>query len=184
MSVNYFLPTTYSFDSALNYGRPRLLIDVHLLRHAESEYNAGRQNVYDPKLTSKGRKQAKEIGGHFNIVVCSTLTRARETLALSNISYDQVIFSDLVREFRTAKCDFLKKEAKKMNVAKETEEELEKRMTKVMEHIKNLFGSSPKCRILIVGHLVFFKHLMEKYDFAGKAMKLGNGEMSKIALAI
>ena len=120
--------TNITFDSALSNGRPRRLIDVHLLRHAESEFNAGRQNVYDPKLTKKGRQQAKKIGGHFNVVVCSTLTRAKETLALSKISYDQVIFSDLVREFKRAKCDFLKKEVKKKKVVKETEEELEKRM--------------------------------------------------------
>ena len=105
--------TNITFDSALSNGRPRRLIDVHLLRHAESEFNAGRQNVYDPKLTKKGRQQAKKIGGHFNVVVCSTLTRAKETLTLSKISYDQVIFSDLVREFKRAKCDFLKKEVKK-----------------------------------------------------------------------
>ena len=176
--------TNITFDSALSNGRPRRLIDVHLLRHAESEFNAGRQNVYDPKLTKKGRQQAKKIGGHFNVVVCSTLTRAKETLTLSKISYDQVIFSNLVREFKRAKCDFLKKEVKKKKIVKETKEELEKRMEKVMEHIKNLCGSSPSCRILVVGHLVFFKHMMKKYNFTGKGTKLGNGEMSKIALAI
>ena len=137
--------------------------------------------MFDPKLTNKGRNQAKKVSGHFDVVLCSTLTRAKETLELSNVSYDHAVFSDLVREFRTAKCDFFEHE---VELEQETEEELAWRIKKVMEHIASLLCTSPSCRILIVGHRMFFKYMMDKHNCMREGPILGNAKMTKLSLAL
>lgn len=50
----------------------RLLVQmIHIIRHGESEYNAataskdlgfGDPQIYDPKLTAKGRRQVRQCG--------------------------------------------------------------------------------------------------------------------------
>ncbi len=71
--------------------------EVYLLRHGQSEFNAGNHDVYDAQLTPEGRRQAKQVKGHWDHVICSPLTRARQTLELANIKYDnlQVFFLSL-----------------------------------------------------------------------------------------
>ena len=101
-------------------------------------------------------------------------------MAVSNIRYDQIIFTDLVREFRTAKCDFFKKEANKLG--KETKKELEERTEKVINNIRTLCSSSPTCKVLIVSHIDFFKHIIKKHGQSGQQIKLANAEMTRLTL--
>lgn len=72
---------------------------LHIIRHAESEYNAATNTgldfkdpqIFNPKLTSKGRRQATELRSKLAALgkldgalwVSSPLTRAIETLLLS-----------------------------------------------------------------------------------------------------
>lgn len=77
-----------------------------LVRHGESEHNKYGVSGRDCGLTALGKDQAREIHGHYELVICSTLRRCRETLAFSRISYDNVIYTDLCREHRTDPCDF------------------------------------------------------------------------------
>ena len=65
----------------------------------------------------------------------------------SNITYDHVVYSGMVREFRTATCDYFTNE---MNLEPETEEELDLRIRKVIEQIEALLSESPHCQILVV----------------------------------
>lgn len=58
---------------------------VFFLRHAQSEFNAGNREKLDAPLTELGRQQAATLSGHFNKVLCSPLTRAVQTLELSQV---------------------------------------------------------------------------------------------------
>lgn len=73
---------------------------ITFIRHCESVFNAYGVKTYDINLTLNGREQAKTLNGVYDLVICSTLTRTRETLDHSNIRYKDVIFSELVREVR------------------------------------------------------------------------------------
>jgi len=59
---------------------------LHLLRHAKSDYPDGVDD-HDRPLTRRGREVARRVGRHLaktageiDLVLCSTATRARETL--------------------------------------------------------------------------------------------------------
>ena len=59
---------------------------IFLLRHAESEFNAGNKEVFDAPLTEIGKQQAAALSGHFHKVLCSPLTRAQQTLKISQVN--------------------------------------------------------------------------------------------------
>ena len=145
-----------------------ITLDVYLLRHGESEYNAGNITKFDPELTEKGKEQASKVTGNFNVVICSTLTRARQTLDISQITWDQLIMSEDVRERRTANCNFFEHEVD-AGLAKETGKEFEARLETVKRKIQTL--SEKNNKILIVGNRVFFRGLISKHSrtlFRGK----------------
>ncbi len=71
---------------------------VTFLRHAESIFNANLTSDKDCELTEKGNQQAHNTQGEYDIVICSILKRACETLEKSQIRYGRVIFTDLCRE--------------------------------------------------------------------------------------
>ncbi len=58
---------------------------VFLLRHAESEFNIGNEDIFDAPLTDNGKKQAENLSGHYDKVICSPLTRTKQTLHLSKV---------------------------------------------------------------------------------------------------
>src|ERR1700744_6567137 len=60
---------------------------IYIIRHGESEANAADIYGLNTKLTSKGKKQAKETAEkfkdiHFDAVFSSPLIRAKETVAI------------------------------------------------------------------------------------------------------
>lgn len=71
---------------------------ITLIRHAQSTYNAYRDNSRDVSITHFGKKQAKKLHGRYDLVICSTLRRTSETLDASNIKYQHILFSPIVRE--------------------------------------------------------------------------------------
>ena len=151
-------------------------LDVYLLRHGESEYNAGNITKFDAELTEKGKEQASKVTGHFNVVICSTLTRARQTLDSSQITWDQLIMSEDVRERRIANCDFFEHEVD-AGLGKETGKEFEARMETVKRKIQTL--SEKNNKILIVGHRVFFRGLISKHSRTLFRGKFDNAKMIK-----
>ncbi len=72
---------------------------VLLIRHAQSTFNAFGDKGKDVPITDKGREVAKLLTGHYDLVICSTLKRTRETLDASSITYKNIMFTDLCREF-------------------------------------------------------------------------------------
>lgn len=71
---------------------------IRLIRHAESTFNQCGDQSRDVGLSDHGQIQAKQLTGQFDLVICSTLKRARQTLDLSQITYKNIIFTDLCRE--------------------------------------------------------------------------------------
>ena len=63
---------------------------IYLLRHAQSEFNAGNKDVFDAPLTEIGKQQAAALTGHFHKVLCSPLTRAQHTLKMSQVNFAEV----------------------------------------------------------------------------------------------
>ncbi len=137
---------------------------VFLLRHGESTFNAG-NDVTDAPLTCRGEHQAAALSGHYDLVVCSPLTRARQTLEHSNITYDKLIICHEAREHWTVnKCSYIPGEA----MVRESEEELIARCNKLRNKLFEYSNSYKK--ILVVGHGITFYYLTSLDE---------NGEISK-----
>lgn len=130
---------------------------VHFLRHAESIFNANLTSEKDCELTEKGKAQASELEGEYDIVFCSIMKRTRMTLALSKLKYNQIIYTDLCREKRSDICDFLGYE-------EETETESEEELTERIKRFTYFLRSqvSPSQSILVVSHGDFIHTLGKK----------------------
>ncbi len=81
------------------------LRSVWLVRHAESRGNTGHETDIDPPLSAHGRRQAGQLArnlGHltFGRVYVSPLKRARETMELSGLCMENVIFDSRIVEWR------------------------------------------------------------------------------------
>ncbi len=130
---------------------------VAFLRHAESIFNRDLTSEKDCKLTDKGEEQAVQLKGEFDIVFCSIMKRACQTLEKSQIKYGRVIFTDLCRERKADICDFLDYEDE---TVKETDEELELRIKKFIYFLKGQVSSYH--RVLVVSHGDFIHRLGKK----------------------
>jgi broad specificity phosphatase PhoE len=71
---------------------------ITLIRHAPSTFNVLGTLTRDPPIYDP--MQADVLNGSYDLVICSTLKRTRQTLDASNIIYSKVIFTDLCREHR------------------------------------------------------------------------------------
>lgn len=80
-------------------------IEMHLIRHAESEINAQQRitGSQDVKLTLKGKGQARKLGleldKYYDIAFASGLNRAQETLALA-LQSGNVTVTDISNDCR------------------------------------------------------------------------------------
>lgn len=72
---------------------------IILIRHGESEWNATGSYEKNSRLTEYGKKCSGYLDFDVDLVVCSTLRRARETLDHSQIKYKNIVFTELCREF-------------------------------------------------------------------------------------
>jgi hypothetical protein len=73
-------------------------------------FNAHKKSGRDCPLTVNGVQQASSIDGQYDVIICSPLLRAKQTLFHSNISLSNchiLIESWLCREFRLVLGDFL-----------------------------------------------------------------------------
>lgn len=125
---------------------------VTFLRHARSIYNELLTSEKDCELSEFGKMQAADLSGNFDVVICSFMTRTRQTLALSKIQYKELYSSELCREFRTSICDYTKAEEE----IPETRESLVERATLFCEYLKKEFEGR---RVLVVSHGDFIFHL-------------------------
>lgn len=130
---------------------------VQFLRHAESIFNANLTSEKDCDLTDKGRQQASEIEGQYDIVICSTMKRTCATLDHSKLTYGRLIFTDLCREKKVDICDFLPHEDE---TVKETDEQLENRIRSFLYFLKS--QTSTHNNILVISHGDFIHTIGKK----------------------
>lgn len=80
-------------------------VTIRVIRHGETEANIGKFRGRDSKLTANGISQSKYLEGEYDLVICSTLWRTRQTLMNSRLKYKQVIFLDEIREVKDNNSD-------------------------------------------------------------------------------
>lgn len=134
---------------------------IYLLRHCESLFNLhcheDDYKEYDSPLSCHGNETAKKLTHPmlFDTVYVSPLQRCIDTLKLSDIKYQEVILTLLVREMKTHISDLLEGE-NSIDFIAETEEEVLSRV----EKFKNILNEGDKSKnVLIVGHADFFWYL-------------------------
>ena len=120
--------------------------EIHLLRHGESEFNAGNLDVFDAALTDLGKRQASTVEGHFDLVLCSPLTRAKETLRHSKITCDEMKIIEDARERKKDKSDFFPGKDRSL----ESIEELIRRVQRLKCDILDYCNEYQN--VLVVGH--------------------------------
>lgn len=136
---------------------------MYVLRHGQTDRNIhGHSNTYNIGLNLTGKAQAAQLDGYYDVVICSNLKRAKQTLEYSKIRYGRIQPSELCREQRLEISDLL--EGETLNT--ETDEQLKKRA----DEFRKLLQLYPKHKkILIISHYHFLKVLT--------GFKLENGEL-------
>lgn len=120
---------------------------VAFLRHAESIFNKYLVSEKDCELTELGKEQASKVEGQYDIVFCSIMKRACQTLDHSELTYGRLIFTDLCREKKTTICDYLPHEDESVI---DTDEQLEKQIKSFTYFLKSQV--SPHQTVLVVSH--------------------------------
>jgi broad specificity phosphatase PhoE len=120
---------------------------VSFLRHAESIFNANLTSEKDCDLTEKGKEQASNVSGTYDVVFCSIMKRTCKTLDHSQVEYGRLIFTDLCREKKTTICDYLPHEDETVI---DTDEQLELQIQKFTYFLKSQV--SPHHNVLVVSH--------------------------------
>ena len=132
-------------------------MEVTCLRHAQSVFNRDLTSEKDCELSEEGILKAKEVSGTYDVIICSILKRAKQTLLYSNLSSKQLHFTDLCREVRRDICDFLEGEDE---TKLETDEEISKRIAEFKQFLKEKVSAGQK--VLIICHRDFIYELQGK----------------------
>lgn len=132
-------------------------MEITFLRHAQSIFNRDHTSEKDCELTDVGIEQAKQLTGRYDIIICSIMKRAKQTLEYSQLTSTKVYFTDLCREVRVDICDFLEGEDE---TQKETDEEVQERISKFREFL--LERMIPGQTILVVCHRDFIHAVGKK----------------------
>jgi broad specificity phosphatase PhoE len=132
-------------------------MEVTFLRHAQSIFNRDLTSKKDCELTDYGIEQAKQIKGTYDIIICSILKRAKQTLQYSELNSKKLYFTDLCREVRRDICDFFEGEDES-NL--ESDEELQKRMKLFKEFLRS--KTNPGERVLVICHRDFIHEISQK----------------------
>lgn len=129
---------------------------IHFYRHAPSKFNVLGEDIIDCPLhiSEKTKMLCKQMEGVYDIIICSTLKRAKDTLALSNLVHkDFVIYTNKCRESRCGNLtDLLEGETVEKDT--ETKEEFKKRVDKFLNSLKHLSKSYNKIAVVSHGHFI------------------------------
>jgi broad specificity phosphatase PhoE len=136
------------------------MINITLIRHAQSKFNAGHYNQNNPeevrncRLTEYGVSQAYHLDLSFDILIISPLKRALETYINSNIKCKELITTDLVREQReNHPLNHLELE----KIKPESADDIRIRARETIKLIRNL----PFENIGIITHAFFISYFLE-----------------------
>ncbi len=154
------------------------MAQITVLRHGESLANVAKYitkqpyHHYDAALTEEGKMQASMVTGHFDLVLCSPMKRARQTLKHSKITYDKLEILHEAREKKRVQSDFMEGE----NFSKEeTPREFLKRVNKLRETLLEYCSEYDK--VLLVTHkwVVRFLTSTNKEEIQNGLCMEGNG---------
>lgn len=129
----------------MNSGRMK----VTFLRHAISIFNELKTSEKDCELSQAGKRQAADLSGNYDLVICSIMTRTKQTLTFSKIRYNELIYSPQCREFMSDICDYLPLENE---TQKESKESLKNRAHSFKHMLKEKYSNK---NILVVSHADF-----------------------------
>lgn len=134
---------------------------VTFLRHAISIYNEKKISEKDCELSEAGKAQAADLSGTFDVVVCSFMTRTKQTLHLSTIQYGELYYSEVCREFQTCICDYKPEEEE----VPERLQNLAARALAFREYLRQFEGRT----VLVVSHGDFIYHLNGRTQYPENA---------------
>jgi broad specificity phosphatase PhoE len=127
---------------------------LRLLRHAESTYDRWNDNSRDVPLTDQGKRTASQLSGSYDLVICSTLKRSRQTLDYSKIIYGNILYTDLCREVLSGHASNLYNGETPHT---ETENDLANRIKQFSQIVTSSIVKYPK--ILVISHEGFIYKL-------------------------
>lgn len=142
---------------------------ITLIRHAQSKFNAHGDVSPNVGLTEDGKLASfQNLKGEYDLVVCSTLRRARETLDHSDIKYKKVKFTGLCRELfdKNNPVNFYDGE----DMTNETQEQLDIRVALFKEMLRN--KASKYNNIAVISHHGFL-HALTNFSFGNCQYILG-----------
>lgn len=153
-------------------------MEVFLQRHAESTANATHvHDIRNVRLSPGGEKQAQKAFGYFDLVFCSPLRRARQTLEQSKIRYGRLVITPEAREKIVHPSDLLTDDEME-DGRKETDLEVQQRCVALFERLAEAY--EPNKSVLIISHCLFLMEFTQR--FAGKRLFLRNAERLKVTL--
>lgn len=140
---------------------------VDYIRHSQSTFDAGLTDPglqeKDAPLTNAGLHQAGTLTGKYDVIICSPLMCARQTVVFSHIAAERTEFTENVREVLDGNVALLlANEATTGADGKpsvETPEHVDARIAKLNARIDQL-RSLGKNAILIVSHHKFLQRLL------------------------
>ncbi len=141
---------------------------IVLIRHAESTFNKFGDKSHNCPITENGKVQASKLRGKYDLIVCSTLKRARQTLDYSNIEYSNIIFTNLCREVLDNNPINLYNGE---NNVVETKDDIKNRSDKLRNMLNEL--STKYSKIAVISHGIFL------YHFCGHQFRNGEEYMYK-----
>ncbi len=155
---------------------------VYLLRHAESRHNVSVRTYsnsdfreVDVDLSAHGERQARNVTGEYDLVLCSPLKRTRRTLELSKIKYKELKIVPEARELVGSQCDCLEGEN---FITPESHIQMKERMVRLKQRISEEAESGKK--ILLVSHYFTIEYLTSTDSGGGISSR--NGQSYKVEL--
>lgn len=133
---------------------------IDFLRHAQTDFNTNKDKITkDIGINEFGMQQCerlRSLSKSYDVIICSTMRRCRETLELSGITAkNKLMFSQLCREHKLHACDFLEGENDQQI---ETEEELLERVLEFRKYLKSFETGT----LLVVTHGDFIWYYTSK----------------------
>lgn len=150
---------------------------IIFIRHCESVHNYRIRNnldvdddsLRDCGITEVGIQQAAKLNFHFDILFISPMKRCLETLANSNITADEIVVDDRLREYPEHICDYRPGEP----IVPEDMEHFKQRVAEV----RDLLWKRDERSIGVLSHGAFISEFMSN-EYA--SVHLWNGEYMRI----
>lgn len=136
---------------------------VTFIRHAQSEYNIGKNNSFNAPITEDGAISCKNLDLNFDLLILSPLKRSIQTYANSNIKTKNIIINELFQECKDKPSNMLDNDTNY-----ETVYDFENRLDNAIKFLKDRSENN----IGIITHHDFVHKITKK--ITGKPISLSN----------